>query len=74
MQVHGTIHKIRKVRGSPVVDLAASQHGIDKINCNFSKDHMAQLATLLVGQKVVIQGRGGRFLMNVQLKECQLVQ
>ncbi len=75
VQVSGTVGSIDKdLWGNPYVTLNADQYGFSGVNCYFSGDNVAPLASLTAGQSVTIKGTCGEMsILYVEVKDCTIV-
>ncbi len=75
-KIEGVVERVGKdLLGTSYVALKADRAGgLRAVQCFFSKDKNDQLAALQPGQHVVIRGKCSGLMMNVLMKECELVK
>jgi len=78
IEVSGTIENIGKdLFENPYIALETDpedEFSLTLIQCGFKKSDEAQLASLIKGKKITLQGTGDGILLNIQLKNCKIVK
>jgi len=75
LNVRGIVDSIGKdILDTPYITLSSGgAYEIWGVQCMFSKEYEAELARLVKGQGVTVQGRCSGYLINVILRDCILV-
>lgn len=76
LKVSGTVDAIGKdILGTPYVTLRADKADPSRmVQCMFPSSQAPKLAELKPGQKVIVRGKVSGMMMNVIVRECDLVE
>ena len=75
LKVTGQVDRIGKdVLNTPYVTVKAGNDPIRQVQCMFDQSQQGRLASLRPGQEVVISGKCSGLMMNVLVRECDLVE
>jgi hypothetical protein len=72
--VEGSVDRVGKdILDTMYVSLSGPENSFRSVQCLFEDEHEAQLSNLHPGQRVQVVGRCDGLMMNVLVKDCQIV-